>query len=407
MIQFMKKKKLAARHFTPLSLSSYDALSKDIRWVGAFEGLIKSEIIAALLHEGLVHFPHLSGSICQQTWSVIPRDREIEIEVASSDLCLSFSQIEAMPNDRLCALSMPDQNHWSEQEFLIGAKLVHFTKMNLSLIGFQISHCLVDGVGLNLFLQSALLSLSGEQAPVLKHERSLLKSVKSPKKCEIPQGYQLNTSICSFTQQENKNNETAAFITLPVAEIKKAWRTDSLNHARLELAAWLSSECKKAEPKLTELAVWCDVRGIALPKYFTGNCGCFLHYPLSDSQEKMKQHWKHLTSRQGFQRIAEVFSQLQEAERKGEELEWNHHPNLLHINLLPNRMSHIDFGVGRALFTAILDRNTAGIRVSLTPDKTQFLLEIELPQSIQQHLIDAAKAKGFSLKQRATERFLT
>jgi hypothetical protein len=392
--------RLPARIFKPLELSSYDVLFKDIMWVGVYHGQIKAEEVALILNAGLVHFPHLTGYICKSSWKILPCIRDLQVETEICDQEFHLSKIEDSPYGELREKFIPNEEQWIENKFLFGSRVVQFS--NASVIGIRVSHCAVDGTGFGLFLRASIQSLMHQDVSPVLHERMVLSSVHSPQTFQIPQGYECEKDGLlpkERDQSKLKRCEDTLFISLSIAELSKKWDTKSHLATRLKLAAWLSAECKKADPELREMAVWCDVRGLGdFPQNFTGNCGCFLHFPLSESMQEMEACWKKLISRVGFRSINEVFRQLQEAERREQALQWKNDPSYLQINIIPNSISNLDFGYGKALFGTLLTRNSSGIRISVTPDEQFFSIEAEVSKKIHEHLIQAMHFEKWKVK---------
>ena len=395
--------KLATRDFPPVALSSYDDLPKDIMWVGMYAGLVEAEKVAMLFEAGLKHFPHLTGRLCKQTWQIVPAERDLEIELMKTKAKVDSRDLEALPVEELGSRYLPNEDKWHGQNYLLGVRILHLVNINKTIIGLRISHCVVDGAGLGLILKTGLLELMGKDPLLPIHDRAAFKNcrnkeVSSNVPSNIPQGYQTLEQNSESLRDEVNGTQESIMFTIAISEIKEKWQCKSLIESRVHLAAWLSSECKKAEPKLKELAAWCDVRGIrGFPQSFTGNCGCFVHYPLATDHQTMAGYWKQLTGRKGFKKIADIFAQLQVAEMTNQPLLWKNDDSILQINIVPHSLAHFDFGYGKAEFGLLLARNSPGIRISVTPDDRHFLIEAEVAKPIQEHLLNAAHSSGFEV----------
>jgi len=306
----------------------------------------------------------------------------VNIELANCETIINTQLLEQMSIQQLKENFMPDSKLWYKNKSLFGARVVHFPKSEISLLGIRASHCVVDGAGLALYLRSCMLSLSGQDQIPVFHHRNVLHSIQKSSDRSIPDGYQVieNESSNDLKDDCAKSYETTIF-TLPVAEVITKWQASSLLDARIRLAAWLSAQCSTADPQLSELAVWCDVRGLLV----------------SRSTEEMTDLWRSIVKRKGFKKVATVFSQLQAHEAANKPLQWIDAPHVLQINIVPHSIAHVDFGYGKALFGMILARNSSGIRISITPDEQHFLLEIELSQNIREHLIKSATSEPFSI----------
>jgi len=406
-IDFSQPRLLKPQVFEAVSLSVYDKLPRDIMWVGAFRGMITVEEVAQLLEKGLERFPHLTGVICQESWKVIPAERDLRLEDAVCEENIDIERLQQLSAELLYERFMPDRDNWSQSGYLFGGRVVRFPQLNQTVIGIRISHCVVDGVGLGLFLKASLFAMVGRDVSPPQHERELLLSDDVLNLNGIPKGYEIATAQPHAANSLGSLFDSASgttLFTLSIDEIKRRWGGDTLVAVRTRLAAWLSAECKKVNPQLNQLAVWCDVRGIqGVPQDFTGNCGCFLHFPLSSSETEMHAHWKHLTRRGGFREVAKVFSQLQAAEKQGRPLQWKDDNSVLQINIVPSSIANVNFGYGKALFGVLLARNSPGIRISTTPDKQYFLIEVELPEFTRNHLVDVAQCEGFTVELWAAE----
>ena len=398
-MQFKQEIDLPSRHFPAVVLSSFDELAEDIKWGGVFRGRVDVEAVVRLLDRALDFFPHLTGAICQSSWRIVPVKRAVHVTLYQSDKEISMPDSDGISETQLCSTLMPDEESWRENGLLFGVKMVHCHQQNRTLIGMRVSHCALDGKGLGLMLQAGLSSCLGLKVDGLIHDRAVLEQPARDLDF-LPCGYdRLSSRQLKRGLRAGKKANKVVRLLFSVTELKERWEESSLKQVRILLAAWLSAQCKVAEPLLQELAVWCDVRGLGgVPQQFTGNCGCFVHYPLSESLTLMQGHWKHLTSRLGFKKIAKVFAQIQAAEHSAEPLRWREDESVLQVNIVPNTIADIDFGYGKAQFGFLLARNSSGIRITTSPDGKQLVAELDLSQPLQQHLVEAAEREGMEVQ---------
>ena len=397
-IQLIRNLTFTPRTFSPVKLSKNDQLPIDIMLVGAFSGLMDADNIYAAFHASLDLFPHLTGTICHTTNTILNSAKNTYLELAECHQETTKSLLDSMTLQELKTHFMPNHRHWECNKPLFGIRMVHFPTTNITLLGIRVSHHVVDGSGLSLLLRSCMLHLSQHQQLPVLHDRNTLSTINKNDNANIPKGYS-QASPYHTTREQIKAK--SMIFTADVQATIKQWNASSLVDARLRLAAWISARCAKVDPNLSEIALWCDVRGLqGIPPHYTGNCGCYLHVPLSDSAQKMTEQYRTLITRQGFKKIAETYTQIQTLETNGTALDWKNQAHVLEVNIVPHSVASVDFGYGKPFFGMLLSRNSPGIRLSITPDEQQFLIEIEVNHLTSTDIITAANKENIHITQR-------
>lgn len=367
----------ATTDFAPLDLSVDDRLPADIELVMGYRGGIAAEDCAAALERGLQVFPHLTGKL--EGMRIVPSERGFALETVDLKGAMEVRDLEEMPLAELSTLFIPE----GRTDSLFAVRLSRFT--DLSVLGMRVSHAAVDGTGLALFIHHCTAELRGVGVHPLFHERRFGFGANLDGADEPPYGYREAGSV---TEEDSLAGSVPTLFAIPVENVHKHFQATSLLDARLKLGAWL---CAALESRFPEVALWCDPRGLnGIPPTYTGNLGCYLHF--TNRADELTRELKATATRAGFQRIADTHRRLKLAESRNHPLAWK--SSALQLNLVPHAVSGTDFGTGLPGYAILLSRNSSGLRISLTPDASRFLIEACLPDGLGGKLYDGCSNSG-------------
>lgn len=359
----------ATTDFAPLDLSVDDRLPADIELVMGYRSGMAAEVCAAALERGLRAFPHLAGK--WEGMCIVPSEVGFELETVDLPGAMGIHDLEEMPLAEQSAVFIPE----GRPESLFAARLARFRETDLSVLGLRVSHAAVDGTGLALFIHHCTAESRGVGAPPLFHERRYGFGANLEGADEPPYGYLEVGSV-------EEEDFTPTLFALPAENVRRHFQATSLLDARLRLAAWL---CAALEARYPEVALWCDPRGLnGIPATYTGNLGCYLHF--ANRADQLTKQLKATATRAGFQRIADTHRRLKLAEMRGRPLSWI--GGALQLNLVPYAVAGTDFGTGLPGYAILLSRNSSGLRISLTPDASRFLIEACLPDGLGEVLLE-------------------
>ena len=384
---------LPAHDFAPLSLSVDDRLPADIQLVLAYRHRLSPVVCAEALERGLQSFPHLTGKADGVAGKlperIVPSGGGTVLEVMESPAVMDIGDLEALPLEEHAAAFIPEL---CKPGSLFQARLTRMPDSGLSILGLRVSHMAVDGSGLACFIMHCTAALRGVEAPAVFHERryGFGGSVDGPH--ETPHRYR----DCGATADAEAQTKPVVF-AIHAGNVRRHFNTSSILDARLRLGAWLCSVTAARHPAFTEIGLWCDPRGTrGIPAGYTGNAGCYLHFPLCErTVDDLMRDFRKMTTRAGFQQIADTYRRIKRAEAEGRPLVWDGPGNdILQLNLVPHAVAGTDFGGGVPAFALLLSRNSSGLRISLTPDASRFLIEACLPDGVGDSLAQACCAAG-------------
>lgn len=368
--------RIATTDFVPLDLSVDDLLPADIELVLGYRGGIAPDICAAALERGLREFPHLTGKL--EGMRIMPSEQVFALETVDLPGAQGIRDLEETPLAEQSAVFIPE----ARADSLFAARLVRFPETNLGVLGMRVSHAAVDGTGLALFIMHATAARRGVVAPLLFHERRHASGKHLEGPDEPPPGYR--EAGCAM---EDVISEPTLF-AIPSENARRYFQAASLLDTRLRLSAWLSGALVARFP---EVALWCDPRGLdGIPATYTGNLGCYLPFP--NRADDLTNQLKATATREGFRRIADTHRRIKLAESRGRPLVWK--GGALPLNLVPHAVAGTDFGSGLPGYAVLLSRNSSGLRISLTPDASRFLIEACLPDGLGEVLLEKCRAQG-------------
>jgi len=382
---------LPSHDFAPLSLSVDDRLPADIQLVLAYRHGLSADGCVQALERGLQSFPHLTGKAGgapgEMPECIIPSDSGTVLEVAESPVLMDIDNLEALPLEKHAALFMPE--HCGS---LFRARVTQMPATGFGILGLRVSHMAVDGSGLAFFIMHCTAAIRGVEAPEVFHERRHGFGECPDGPHEIPHRYREGGAAADMEAQ------TAPVVfTIEAASVRRHFNTASILNARLRLGAFLCAVAAARNPAFSEIGLWCDPRGThGIPAGYTGNAGCFLHFPLRGrTADDLARDLRKMTTLAGFHRIADTCRHIKRAEAAGKPLAWDGPGNdILQLNLVPHAVAGTDFGHGLPVFALLLSRNSSGLRISLTPDASRFLIEACLPDGAGDFLAEACRASG-------------
>lgn len=358
--------------FAPLELSVDDLLPADIELVMGYRGGFPPKDCAAALERGLRAFPHLMGK--REGMRIVPSEGEFVLETVNLPGAPGFRDLEEMPLAKQSAAFIPA----GRADSLFAARLTRFPEKDLTVLGMRVSHAAVDGTGLALFINECTAATRGVGTPPLFHERRHAFGAKFDGEDNAPDGY----LELAGAAPENLPDHHPTLFSIPAENVRRQFQATTLLDARLRLGAWLCAAMKSHFP---EVALWCDPRGLnGIPATYTGNLGCYLHF--RNSADDLTRQLKATATRAGFQRIADTHRRIKLAESRGRPLTWQ--SAALQLNLVPHAVAGTDFGNGLPEYAILLSRNSSGLRISLAPDASRFLIEACLPDRLGDELLE-------------------
>lgn len=381
-------------NFDPLILSEDDQLPTPIQLLMAYRGVICSDQCEEAFLRGLVEFPHLTGKLTRglhgRLDKIVPSEDPFSLELCEVENVLDFEDLASFSLEKLSNDFFP-----SHGESLFKARLTIFRNVGLSVLGVCVSHAAVDGTGLACFISNCTAALRGVEPLTVFHDRSYgFGSCREGGMNEVPEGY---SAAESRAITDDAVDFIPTYFVIPVERARKFFGASSLLDARLRLGAWLSAGVAGQDEKFSGLALWCDARGTnSIPATYTGNVGCYLTFPLrAIGAEAIAQELRKIATRGGFERIATTYGMIKRAEAKGHPLGWGGTATgMLQLNLVPHVVDGTNFGHGIPTFALLLSRNSSGLRISLTPDASRFLVECFLPIGLGDALVEQCQLSG-------------
>lgn len=372
-------------NFAPLDLSVDDCLPADIELVMGYRGGVTRDVYETALKRGLRAFPHLTGKL--EGLRIVPPEGEFGLETVDSSRVMSIRDLEKMPLCHQSTTFIPK----GRADSVFSARLTRFTGVDLSVLGMRVSHAAVDGTGLALFIAHCTAALRGVQTPAVFHERRFGFGTNEGVSDEAPLGYR---TAGNPTAKEDLAGCALTLFAITAETVRSYFDAASLRDARSKLGGWL---CAGIGGHFPEMALWCDPRGLnGIPPTYTGNLGCFLHFPLrGTTADELTMQLKATATRTGFQRIADTHRRIKLAESRGRPLVWDGAKmGVLQLNLVPHAVAGTDFGGGLPEYAILLSRNSSGLRISVTPDASRFLVEACLPDDLGEMLFEKCHAAG-------------
>ena len=380
--------------FAPLALSADDDLPADIVLLLVYHRLPPD--VAEGLAAGLRIFPHLTGRIVEGDPPVLVPDpaRVIRLETAASDEAMLPEDFSKLPFDELSARFAPNGRDGS----LFSAKRVDFPRTGTATLCLRISHRVVDGTGLGLFLAHATAASRGGAAPPVIHDRAALAPPSAPPH-GVPAGYLECPDGLAPAPDVLAAGTPLWFAVRVTGAANMPGAEGGISSMRNHLAAWLCCETARIHPAFRQVAVWCGTRGNGgAPHTYTGNAGCYLHLDISGDDALLARSIQSLASRSGLARARETHRDVLGLLAAGRAVRWcGPRDDLLQLNLLSPPVEVADFGAGRPAFALLLARNSSGLRISPGVCGTRFLIEATLPPGVAAALAKAGAERGLDI----------
>ena len=384
--KLIHKKSLPPQTFPPLTLAQNDHLPRAIELVIAYDYLISPDQLESAFNHGVEAFPHVTGQIqsleAGKPWHILPSSRGLPLEIFEMQKNITIRILEQLPVRTHRSYFMPGTDEDAPQDHLLAARLTQTTD-GLSILGLKASHAALDGTGLGLFLYHCTARIHGKSPPAVIHQRPDTHINPTAEIPELPHGYTLAENPADISDDLAARPST--IFTINIKEACHQLGASSYLDARLRLSACLCHSLANIHPGFSEIAVWCDPRGLpGFPATFTGNSGCYLHIPLQNlSATDLTKRICGLASRQGFRKTAETQQRIQQAQNAGHHVAWKGPADdILQLNLVPHAAESANFGHGPPVFGLMLSRNSSGLRIAITPDGRRFLIEAALPDPL-------------------------
>jgi Transferase family len=398
------------QNFKTLRLCLDDVLPVSIVLLLGYSHRLEPQALRSSLQSALLAFPHLSGriqvSLEPLQAELVPGEREVQIEWNQGNKS-SLQDLELLDQETLFAHFAPSAAANARtpiqalQAPLLQLRLTWLSNSNACVLGLMVSHMVLDGTGLALFLNHLTAGLQGKNAPAVVHDRWHTYPDPLPKYAALPPQYQeiSNLALAMALEQDPLAASPSTVFFIPVKSVQQVSRTSSLTDARLFLAAHLCQEVAAMQPSRSTLALWCNTRGLGhVPRNYTGNAGCYMHYPLAAGQtSECFQNLKRTITREGFAEIAKTYAYLKAGEASGRAIFW-HGPgeDLLSLNLVPHVRGAADFGYGGPVYAQLLTRNVSGLRIFSSSDGSRFVVEACLPSMHGARLISSCENLGIA-----------
>lgn len=381
---------LKSRTFQRLDLGSNDHLTRDIELVLAFDYRIDSMALETALNSALDAFPHLTGRLRNDdAWFIEPKPEGVRFEIARLSESISTRSLEQLPLAAHRLDFSPTTND------LFGIRLTHVGE-KMCILGIKASHAAIDGTGLALFLHHCTSVMRGTVPIQVVHERIAGRGEIQADSPEMPEGYVLAKPGIEDSDPIARQPSTIFSIAIDSASRKLSGT--SYIDTRLRLSAWMCAKLAAMDTSFSKVAVWCDPRGLnEIPPTYTGNSGCYLNFSLEGiSENDLTEKLKSMTTRSGFSRIAETHRKIQQAEITGRPITWTDMPErVIQLNLVPHAAESANFGNGTPVFGLMLSRNSSGLRISITPDGTSYIIEACFEGNLSERLFDVCQYEGF------------
>lgn len=380
-----------------MALSADDLLPADILMLLVYRKVPVGVDVAGALAAGIRCFPHLTGQIAgrigeERSLSIVPAPAgAVEMEMVTSADALEPQDLQRFSLDEHFSRFAPSPGAGA----LLAVRRVDFPRTGLSALCLRVSHMVVDGTGLGLFLAHATAAARGIAAPPVVHDRaSLLNPGPAAGAGQVPEGH-IECPLArapGFARPDALAAGCPWWFTVPLAAVSNAFGGGAdVSRLRNRFAAWLCGEIGRLDSGIRRLAIWCNARGRGgVPPTFTGNAGCYLHRNLTGDDAALASEIQGIASREGLVRARQVHQEIIRLRAAGRDVWWDGpHDDLLQLNLLSPPVAVADFGGGRPVFALLLSRNSSGLRIFPTVCGTRLLVEATLPEGMAAALAEA------------------
>lgn len=391
--------------FPSLVLGQDDWLSTDIVLILGLPYLMDGEMLTSAVEQGLRDFPHLTGELVMQdeAWSIEPSSEDVVVDLLTCDSAMTMRDLRHMTLAELGRHFAPNTGTVSMRAPLLRVKLTRFKSSGMSVLGIQVSHAAVDGAGLALFIHNCVAALRGsERIPVLHDRNHRFDAIPGSEELkELPERYrEVPAKLWAGGYGHDPLGQSVPVcFSVEADTICQKLGSGQLLDIRRRFASWLCVGLAELHRSYTEVALWCDARGLSgVSTSYTGNTGCYLHYKLSgSSSQELGAQIGGVATRAGVHRIADTYGRLKRAERAGRRIVWDGPgESVLQLNLLPHAAAGSDFRALLPGFNMMLSRNSSGLRMAITPEGRRVVVEACLPEGLGEALVKHCDEHGFS-----------
>lgn len=389
---------------TTVALAIDDLVPTSILLVLAYQGDVSPQVEQAIGY-GLRAFPHFAGQIVGSespfALEVQPDSRDVPIEHESTE-AFQLSDLPKLSRSEWIEHFLPTASTEVRDEILRWPLLaVRTTRLadGGSVLGMLISHMLVDGIGLGLFLMHCCVGLRRWKLPQPNHSRRVLHASSDPD-AKLPPWYVQSDPDESDREWNLAHRYPVALLSV-MDDALQPLRDDAESSLWFLLTALLCQELSVAGG-YTEAAMWCDVRGkLSIPRTYTGNVGCYWHESIKSPDESvaaLASRLRQATDSNVSPQVVQTYQAIKQHELDGRRVRWlGTSLHVLPINLVPYSTSVLDFGSGGPVLARILTRNLHGLRISRIPDRAGFLVEACLPPELAATLVERCRARGIAV----------
>lgn len=363
---------IPALNFKPLSLCLDDVLPVSMVLLMGFNYRINPVELRRALQITLQAFPHLSGRIQVSLQpfhaELVPAENDIHIEWIRNGQSLSTSIessessqvtgssalqiLETLDQETLYLRFAPSAANVSPaliqalQAPLLQLRLTWIPEQNICVLGVMASHIALDGIGLAFFLNHLSSAIFGRNAHEVIHDRHCTFPHTPILNGLFPSQYREVPNLLTIAQDQDPHASSHATVfSIMLDDLHHHVGNSSSADSRFFLAAHLCQVAAGLQPGRNTLALWCNSRGLGhVPRHYTGNTGCYVHFPLkSGDANGCYQHLKSTITRKGFAEITDTYARLKSAEAAGRYAFWiGPQDNLLSLNLVPHIRPAVD-----------------------------------------------------------------
>ena len=389
--------------FEKMPLSVEDFLPVNINILIGLEDTIHPDKLLSALQNSLAIFPHLTGrlevEIDQGIFAVKPSSHNVSVEF-NSGINLAPENLPYLKREMLSQLFLPSSAHKTfnlQNPDQLPLFELRISKLNQcgTVLGITVAHAIVDGSGLKLFVDTFNACLHGKPLPELIHDRRQTFQNTHVYECELPQHYSELPSLKSFLRNTYRDLDTTVLLVLSISKkmLEELFNVKNETDARFMLTALLSQSIATFINEDVTIGLWCNTRGIAVAKNYTGNAGCYVHIDCPQNntlQENFTRLKKVLTSR-GMVQIRRNYQRIKAAEAHSKYVFWKGpRRNLVAVNLVPQISNISLFDANCPSYVQILTRNVSGIRIYSSEEShtVEICFDSELCTHLMKQIID-------------------
>lgn len=348
------------------------------------------------LHEGLVKtlaaFPHLTGKVTLNLDPLevyaIQSEHDLQFEW-EKELDCDVAHLKTMDKAQLKSTFAPSAYHDHEDPLkamqgpLFQVRLSWLKEAAFSVVGLMMSHAMVDGTGLVLFLKYFSGVLNEQTIPKVMHDRSVTFPKHLPNAIHLPRHYHAVDNSDEFLASFNATIHVSEGKTFSIRSTNLLDRLacNTQTGARFRFVADMCFHLAQSQDEDLIVGLWCNARGMGhVPRTYTGNTGCYMHVPINPgSIEANCRNFSTMWSKEAMLQHKSDYEMLKAAEKQGQFVVWDGpSARLLSVNLIAHYPGIAGLGDGRPLFYRLLTRNVAGIRMYYNPSGDKMIVEAGL-----------------------------